>query len=84
MNHNDSFMVALSDCESAARSRGHTLGRWQTVTKEMSTAMCVVCNKLVWADQLRDEQYLRVGGSILEQDCSGHKVAYPYRRGLTE
>jgi hypothetical protein len=71
MNHNDSFMAALSDCESTARSRGHTLGRWQTVTGEMSTAMCVDCNKLVWVNQLRDEQHPRVGGSILKQDCSG-------------
>jgi hypothetical protein len=71
MNHNDSIMAALSDCESIARTRGHTLGEWQTVTEEMSTSMCVVCNKLVWVNQLRGEQHPRVGGSVLEQECSG-------------
>ena len=71
MNHNQQFMTALSECESIARTRGHTLGRWQTVTAEMSTSMCAVCNRLVWVNRLRDELHPRVGGSVLEQDCSG-------------
>jgi hypothetical protein len=74
MNHNDSFRAALSECESAATTRGHTLGSWQTVTEEMATSMCVVCNKLAWVNQLRDELHPRVGGSVLEQDCSGYWV----------
>jgi hypothetical protein len=73
------FMAALSDCEFIARTRGHTLGRWQTVSEEMSASMCVVCNKLVWVNQLRNESHPRVGGSVREPDCSGR----PHRRGLT-
>ena len=46
MSYNDSFIAALSECESVARARGHTLGRWQAVSEEMSAAMCMVCTKL--------------------------------------
>jgi hypothetical protein len=70
MHHNESLMAALSECESAARTRGHTIGRWQTVTERVSASMCLDCRKLVWVTQSRDEQRPSVGGSVLEQDCS--------------
>ncbi len=63
------MMAALFECESLARTRGHTLGRWQTVTEEMSAAMCLVCAKLTWVTLSRGEKCPRTGGSILKQDC---------------
>lgn len=70
MNHNRQLMDALSECESTARTRGHTLGRWQTVTQGWSASMCLDCRKLVWVTQSSDEQRPRVCGSVLEKDCS--------------
>jgi hypothetical protein len=70
MSHSDSLMMAaLSECESVARTRGHTLGRWQTVSEEMSAAMCLVCAKLTWVTLSRGEKRPRTGGSVLKQDC---------------
>jgi hypothetical protein len=73
MSHSDPLMMAaLSECESLARTRGHTLGRWQTVTEEMSAAMCLVCAKLTWVTLSRGEKRPRTGGSVLKQDCVEH------------
>ena len=70
MSHNDPLMkAALSECELFARTRGHTLGRWQKVTEEMYVSMCVACSKLTWVTQSRDEKRWRIGGSVLKQDC---------------
>ena len=70
MSHSDPLMMAaLSECESVARTRGHTLGRWQTVSGEMSAAMCMVCAKLTWVTLPRGEKHPRSGGSVLKQDC---------------
>jgi hypothetical protein len=71
MSHNDPLMrAALSECESVARSHGHTLGRWQKVTEEMHVSMCVVCSKLTWVTRSKDDKRWRLGGSVLKQeDC---------------
>ena len=69
MVHNDAFMAALSECESAARTRGHTLGRWQKVTEEMYVSMCVTCNKLAWVTLSSGETRWRAGGSVIKQGC---------------
>ena len=69
MNHNEPFVDAVFECESAAGSRGHTLGKWQKVTDEMYVTICVVCSKLTWVTQPSDEQCWRTGGSALEQEC---------------
>jgi hypothetical protein len=74
MSHNDSFMAALSECESVARTCGHTLGRWQKVTEEMYAAMCMVCAKLTWVTLSRGEKHPRTGGSVLKQDCLEHSL----------
>ena len=71
MSHNNPLMLAaLSECESLARTRGHTLGRWQTVSEDMSAAMCVVCARLAWVTLPMGEKRPRTGGSVLKQDCS--------------
>ena len=70
MSHSDPLMmVALSECETVARTRGHTLGRWQAVGEETSAAMCVVCAKLTWVTLPRGEKRPKTGGSVLKQDC---------------
>ena len=70
MSHNDPLMkAALSECESFARTRGHTLGRWQKGTEERYVAMCVAYSKLTRVTQSRDEKRWRIGGSVLKQDC---------------
>ena len=70
MSHSEPLMMAaLSECETVARTRGHTLGRWQTVSEEMSAAMCVVYAKLTWVTLSRGEKSPRTGGSVLKQDC---------------
>ena len=74
MSHNDSFMAALSECESVAKTRGHTLGRWLAVSEEMSASICVVCAKLTWVTLSRGEKHPRTGGSVLKQDCLEHSL----------
>ena len=70
MSHSHPLMrAALSECEGVAKSRGHTLSRWQTVGEEMSTAMCLVCAKLAWVTLSRGDKRPRTGGSVLKQDC---------------
>lgn len=70
MSHNDPFMAALSECEAVARTRGHTLGRWQKVTEEMYVSRCVGCSNLTWVTKpAGDEKRPRIGGSVLKQDC---------------
>jgi hypothetical protein len=70
MSHSDPLMrAALSECESVARTRGHTLGRWQTVSEEMSASVCMVCARLTWVTLSRGEKRPRTGGSVLRQDC---------------
>jgi hypothetical protein len=75
MSHSDPLMMAaLSECESVARTRGHTLGRWQTVSEEMYASMCLVCAKLTWVTKSGGEGRLRTGGSVLKQDCLEHPL----------
>ncbi len=70
MSHRDPLMkAALSECESFARTRGHTLGRWQKVTEEIYVSMCVACSKLTWVTQSRGEKPWRIDGSVLKRDC---------------
>lgn len=70
MDHNDAFMAALSEGKSVARTRGHTLGRWQKVTEDMYVSMCLACSKLTWVTQSRGEKRWRIGGSVVKQGCS--------------
>jgi hypothetical protein len=70
MSHSDQLiMAALSECETVAKTRGHTLGRWLAVSEEMSASICVVCAKLTWVTLSRGEKRPRTGGSVLKQDC---------------
>ena len=70
MGHNYPLMrAALAECESVAKARGHTLGRWQTVSEEMSASICLTCAKLAWVTLSRGEKRPRTGGSVLKRDC---------------
>ena len=77
MSHSDPLMMAAlseCECESVARIRGHTLGRWQTVNEEMCASMCLVCAKLTWVTLSSGEKRPRIGGSVLKQDCLEHPL----------
>jgi hypothetical protein len=70
MSHSHPLMrAALPECETVARTRGHTLGRWQTVSEEIFASVCMVCAKLAWVTLPRGEKRPRTGGSVLRQDC---------------
>jgi hypothetical protein len=64
------FAPAVTGCEEAARSPGHTLGTWHPVSKHLHASLCADCSALVWVMQSRDEKYWSSGGSVLAQDCS--------------
>ena len=70
MSHSHPLIrAALAECESVAKTRGHTLGRWQSVSEEMSASLCLTCAKLAWVTISRGENRPRTGGSVLKQDC---------------
>ena len=70
MSHSDPLMMAaLSKCATAAKTRGHTMGRWQKVTEEMHVSMCLVCAKLTLVTKSSVEKRWSIGGSVLKQEC---------------
>jgi hypothetical protein len=70
MNHNEQLMTAISQCRTAARTHGHTLGVWHPLDDErLHVALCGVCGAMVWATRSRGERRWRIGGSMLKQDC---------------
>ena len=69
MNHNEQFIATVAECETVARTRGHTLGRWHQLSKLMHASICVVCNEMTWVTQWGDRGSWRSGGQALRQDC---------------
>jgi hypothetical protein len=63
------FTTAVTGCEEAARSHGHTLGAWHPVSKRLHASLCVVCSALVWVMRSANEKRCLSGGSALRQDC---------------
>ena len=70
MNYNYALIDAILECESVTGTAGHTLGKWHKVTESMYISMCLVCSEITWVTQVEDEKHWRIGGTVLEQDCS--------------
>ena len=69
MNHNEQFMGALSECEAAAKQRGHALGAWHAVDERLHASLCKVCGRMAWLMCSGDEKLWRIGGSAPGQAC---------------
>ena len=69
MNHNEQFIVALSECEASASRHGHELGLWHAVDQRLHASLCKLCGRMAWLTRSGNEQRWRIGGSALEQDC---------------
>ena len=69
MNNNQSLIAAKSECESAARTRGHTLGGWHPFTEAMYTSICMLCHEIAWISCSDDEKHWLIGGTAVELDC---------------
>ena len=69
MNHNEQFMGALSECEAAAKQRGHALGVWHAVDERFHASLCKVCGRMAWLTRSGNEERWRIGGSSLDQAC---------------
>jgi len=69
VNHKERFIAAVAECEEVAKTRGHSLGRWHQLSKQMHASFCVVCNEMTWVTQPGDGGRWRSGGQALRQDC---------------
>jgi hypothetical protein len=69
MDHNEQFMDALSECEAAAKQRGHALGVWHAVDERLHASLCKICGRMAWLTRSGKEKLWRIGGSALGQDC---------------
>jgi len=67
-------ITAEAKCQSVARNRGHALGVWSLVTKQLYLSVCLKkCGAMSWVTRSGDEEFWRVGGTALEQACFGYR-----------
>jgi hypothetical protein len=83
MTYNEQFMEALSECEVAAKQRGHELGVWQAPDERLYASLCKFCDRMVWLTRSDDKQRWRIGGSALGQECVRREDLEEDRRSVS-
>ncbi len=59
----------IHDAESIASIKGHTLGKWHSLSETSMTNTCITCNKCITVDSDPLQMDLDIDGPASKDDC---------------